>query len=168
LAEIFTMGSWVGERAAERIKTMRSAPAAEKAFEDERCRLDGSSSRKGASVKQLIQELKQLMWTHVGVIRHQSGLKQTLAHLQKELPDVAVTSPADLIRLLEFENMRCVAKMVCRAALERTESRGSHYRSDYPTEDNRRWLTNIVLRKSPTGVHLETTPVNMESVKMDL
>jgi succinate dehydrogenase/fumarate reductase flavoprotein subunit len=168
LAEIFTMGSWVGESAAERIKAIGAAPTSKNAYEDERCRLDGAFSRKGASVKPLIQELKQLMWTHAGVIRHESELKQALAQLQKELPDVAVTSPADLIRLLEFKNMRCVAQMVCRAALERTESRGSHYRSDYPAEDNRRWLANIVLRKSQSGVHIETTPVNMESVKMDL
>lgn len=119
------------------------------------------------SVKHLIEELKQLMWTHAGVVRHASGLKEALAHLRKDLPEVGVTRPADLIRLLEFQNMRCVAEMVCRAALERTESRGSHYRSDFPEEDNRRWLKNIVLRKSDAGVHIETTPVSLELVKMD-
>jgi succinate dehydrogenase/fumarate reductase flavoprotein subunit len=167
LAEIFTMGSWVGERAAERIHAIGAAPASKNTFDDERCRLSGAFSRKGTRVKQLIQELKQLMWTHAGGIRHESGLNQALAHLGKDLPDVAVTNPADLIRLLEFKNMRCVAQLVCRAALERTESRGSHYRSDYPAEDNRRWLANIVLRKRHTGVHIETTPVSMELVKME-
>lgn len=167
LAEIFTMGSWVGERVAERINTIGAASAPENVFEEERCRLEGAFSHKGVSVKRLKEELKQLMWTHAGVIRHESGLKKALAHLRKDLPEVAVTSPADLIRLLEFQNMRCVAKMVCRAALERTESRGSHYRSDFPAEDNRRWLKNIVLRKGDAGVHIETTPANLELVKKD-
>lgn len=167
LAEIFTMGSWVGERVADRINAIGAASASKNAFEEERCRLEGAFSHKGVSVKQLIEELKQLMWTHAGVIRHESGLKKALAHQRKDLPEVAVTSPADLIRLLEFQNMRCVARMVCRAALERTESRGSHYRSDYPTEDNRRWLKNIVLRKSDAGVHVETTPVSRGLIKMD-
>jgi succinate dehydrogenase/fumarate reductase flavoprotein subunit len=167
LAEIFTMGSWVGERAARRANEIGPAAVPDDAFEEEQCRLAGAFSTKGMSVKHLIEELKQLMWTHAGVVRHASGLKEAFAHLGKDLPEVGVTRPADLIRLLEFQNMRCVAKMVCRAALERTESRGSHYRSDFPAEDNRRWLKNIVLRKSDAGVHIETTPVSLELVKMD-
>jgi succinate dehydrogenase/fumarate reductase flavoprotein subunit len=62
--------------------------------------------------------------------------------------------------------MRSVAKMVCRAALERTESRGAHFRSDYPAEDNRIWLKNIVLRKSATGIKLETKPVSLDLVEL--
>jgi succinate dehydrogenase/fumarate reductase flavoprotein subunit len=63
--------------------------------------------------------------------------------------------------------MRCVAELVCRAALERTESRGSHFRSDYSEEDNRRWLKNIVLRKSDTGNNLEVMPVGLDLVELD-
>jgi succinate dehydrogenase/fumarate reductase flavoprotein subunit len=41
-----------------------------------------------------------------------------------------------------------VSKMVCKAALLRTESRGAHYRSDCPQEKNPEWKKNIVIRKA--------------------
>ena len=168
LAEIFTMGSWVGEMAAERSRDIGIAMVPKNAFEEERSRLEGAFSNQGLSAKQLINELKQLMWDKAGVIRHEGGLKEALKRLWGPWPRVAVSSPTDLIRLLEFQNMRCVAKMVCRAALERTESRGSHFRNDYLEEDNRVWLKNIVLRKSNTGISVEATPVRLDLVELEI
>jgi succinate dehydrogenase/fumarate reductase flavoprotein subunit len=64
--------------------------------------------------------------------------------------------------------MRCLAKMTCRAALERTESRGSHFRTDYPAEDNQRWLKNIVLRKSNTGMNVEAKTIRLNLVELEV
>mgnify|MGYP000152095999 FL=1 len=108
------------------------------------------------------------MWDKAGVIRQESELGEALKRLREPWPRVAVSSPTDLIRLLEFQNMRCVAKLVCRAALERTESRGSHFRTDYPEEDNRIWLKNIVLRKSKTGINVEAKPVRLDLVELEI
>ena len=168
LAEIFTMGSWVGEMAAERTRDIGAALVPKNAFEKERSRLEKAFSNQGLSAKQLINELKQLMWDKAGVIRQESGFGEALKRLREPWPRVAVSSPTDLIRLLEFQNMRCVAKMVCRAALERTESRGSHFRTDYPAEDNRIWLKNIVLRKSNTGMNVEAKPVRLDLVELEV
>ena len=168
LAEIFAMGSWVGEMAAERTRDIGKAIVPKNTFEKERSRLEGAFSNQGLSAKQLINELKQLMWDKAGVIRQESGLKEALKRLREPWPRVAVSSPTDLIRLLEFQNMRCVAKLVCRAALERTESRGSHFRTDYPEEDNRIWLKNIVLRKSKTGINVEAKPVRLDLVELGI
>jgi succinate dehydrogenase/fumarate reductase flavoprotein subunit len=60
--------------------------------------------------------------------------------------------------------MLLISEMVCRAALLRTESRGSHYRSDYPAEDNDHWLKNIVLRKGDRGMSLESVPVSLDVI----
>jgi succinate dehydrogenase/fumarate reductase flavoprotein subunit len=168
LAEIFSMGSWVGEKAAERTRNIGKAIVPKNAFEKEGSRLEGAFSIQGTSVKQLMNELKQLMWEKAGVVRQESGLREALKCLQEPWARVAVSSPADLIRLLEYQNMRCVATMVCKAALERTESRGSHYRNDYPEEDNRKWLKNIVLRKSKTGITVEAKPVRLDLVELEV
>lgn len=167
LAEIFTMGSWVGELAAEKSEDIGPASGQKNAIKEERSRLDGLYSIKGFSVKKLTNELKQLMWNKAGVIRHKRGLQEALDHLREHNPQVVVANPKDLIRLLEFQNMRCVAKLVCRAALERTESRGSHFRSDYPEEDNQNWIKTIVLRKTNKGLVIEETPVILDLVKLE-
>ena len=74
LAEIFAMGSWVGEMAAERTRDIGTALIPKNAFKKERSRLEGTYSNQGLSAKQLIYELKQLMWDKAGVIRQESGL----------------------------------------------------------------------------------------------
>ncbi len=168
LAEIFTMGSWVGEMAAQRTSDMGTALVPKHAFEKERSRLEEAFCDQGSRVKQLINELKQLMWDKVGVIRRESGLGEALERLRQPSPRPVISNPTDLIRLLEFQNMRSVAEMVCRAALERTESRGSHFRTDYPEEDNRKWLKNIVLRKSSTGMNVEANPVRLDLVELEV
>jgi succinate dehydrogenase / fumarate reductase, flavoprotein subunit len=166
LAEIFTMGAQGGETAAHRAVNMEPAALSKHAVEAERYRLEATYAHQGVSVKQLTTELKTLMWTKAGVVRHERGLSLALNRINADLPRVAVSNTTDLIRYLELENMRCVAQMVCRAGLERTESRGSHFRNDFPEEDNQKWLKNIVLRKTDGGFHLEKTPVSLDLVKM--
>jgi L-aspartate oxidase len=52
------------------------------------------------------------------------------------------------MRRLDLDHTLRVSKMVCKAALYRTESRGAHYRSDCPQERNPEWLKNILIRKA--------------------
>ena len=57
-----------------------------------------------------------------------------------------------------------VAEMFLRASLARTESRGSHFRTDHPEPDNRRWLSWINLRRAGDGeMRVETERVPLES-----
>ncbi len=167
LAEIFTMGSWVGETAAQRAMEIGSPSGFSDAFKEEQSQLEAAYAAEGMSVKELIQELKRVMWEKAGVTRQKTDLREVLDWLENLQPQVRVSDPGDLIRLLAFRNMRCAAQLVCRAALERTESRGSHYRLDCPEEDNRNWVKNIVLRKSDAGPVVETTPVNLDLVQME-
>ena len=167
LAEIFAMGSLVGDMAAKSTLELETIPSAKIASDEERSRLAKAHANTGLRAAQLIGELKQLMWEKVGVIRHEKGLIEAIEHLQRPEPHVAVSSPAHLVKFLELQNMRRVAKMVCKAAIARTESRGSHFRRDYPKEDNRIWLKNIVIRKSSEGIDLEPKPVNLDLVNSD-
>ncbi len=165
LAEIFAMGSFVGETAAAQAMAIGAFRVPGKGFEEERSRLAAAFSREGMGAKQAVEELKALMWKSAGVIRCESGLSAALKHLAASAPRITVSTPAELIRRLEYENMRCVARMVCRAALERTESRGAHFRSDFPEEDNPAWRKNIVLRKNPAGLSVETRSVRVDRMK---
>ncbi len=165
LAEIFAMGTLAGTKAARQSMEIGATPSIHEAAEDERLRLDKTFSAQGSSPSKLIKQLKTLMWRKVGIIREKSELEEAYRLIQGPWPAAAVADCADLIKLLEFNNMRLVAEMVCTAALERTESRGSHFRADYPGEDNERWLKNIVLRKGDTGMRVETVPVSGDITK---
>jgi succinate dehydrogenase / fumarate reductase flavoprotein subunit/fumarate reductase flavoprotein subunit len=52
---------------------------------------------------------------------------------------------------LNVQNILTVARLTCQSALARRESRGSHYRSDFPDTDNREWLCNILVRRDSDG-----------------
>jgi succinate dehydrogenase/fumarate reductase flavoprotein subunit len=58
-----------------------------------------------------------------------------------------------------------VAELVTCSALARRESRGAHYRSDFPESDDAHWLRNIYLRRAPDGaVELWQEPVRFTRV----
>ena len=84
--------------------------------------------------------------------------------LQQRHREVSVAAPRQLTQVIKLGYMLTVSELVIRVALERAESRGAHYRTDYPEEDNRCWLKNIVITQREGQMTLSTAPV--ESVKM--
>ena len=67
----------------------------------------------------------------------------------------------DLMRTLELEGMVDLALCVAEGAWARTESRGSHSRTDYPARDDERWLKHTLAHYTPEGPRLEYVPVTL-------
>jgi succinate dehydrogenase / fumarate reductase flavoprotein subunit len=67
----------------------------------------------------------------------------------------------DLMRTLELEGMVDLALCVAEGAWARTESRGSHARTDYPVRDDERWLRHTLAHHTPEGPRLEYVPVTL-------
>ena len=92
-------------------------------------------------------EIKDLAWESAGVVRNENGLKRGIARfesLRKEkIPRVKGSDQRGWIKALECANLAWVGEMVTRCACERRETRGQHYREDYPEADPRmlKWLT---------------------------
>lgn len=88
-------------------------------------------------VSGLKKELQDIMWTCVGILRDEKSLKtgiQKLDELSSKFPrKVCCLSRAEY----EFRNMLTVAKLIAECALERKESRGAHYRTDYLQTDEK-------------------------------
>ncbi len=110
--------------------------------------------RDGGEQPQALQAaFRNVMWENVGVVREANGLRQAVAALEslEERADRAAVRGSRQYNLtwhcaLDLRNAVTVGRMVARSALIREESRGAHYRSDFPAEDPA-WTRNITLRR---------------------
>jgi succinate dehydrogenase/fumarate reductase flavoprotein subunit len=162
LSEVFAMGGVAGERAARKALESDQPDLPEKQVLAEKERLESFLSRGRGNLGKLQRDLKDVMWQKVGIIRDKQSLEAALK-LDKSivacLKGVRAKDHRELRRYLELENMLLLSEMVCRAALLRTESRGAHYRTDYPQEDNDNWLKNILVRKEAKQMRLTAVSV---------
>lgn len=87
-------------------------------------------------VKHDLAEIQSLMWDYVGIVRSDARLKRALRRINviyEELREYYQTSCATR-ELLELRNIAKVAQLITRSALERKESRGLHFSTDYPED----------------------------------
>ena len=99
--------------------------------------------------KDIIQKLKEIMWKQAGLIRTEEGLKEGINSIEK-LKTEAINNSRKIYDLL------LLAEAVLKSALARKESRGSHYRKDYPSTDTRyNKHTEVILDKNDIKINLE-------------
>ncbi len=94
-------------------------------------------------------QIAELMWRQVGIIRNGDSLReacQQLAQWQKQLQQ---RNSPDL-EALETANMLQAGWLIARTALYRQESRGAHYRTDFP-DTAQQWRQHILVRRSESG-----------------
>jgi succinate dehydrogenase/fumarate reductase flavoprotein subunit len=123
--------------------------------------------KKGTSSIEIKRRIQKLSWENIGVVRNGSWLEEALKEIERLKKDVSEISVRTKTRVynrewldaLQVRNMIQVVEMIARAALMRTESRGVHYRKDYPHVDNDHWLKNIVLKQTNGNMELTTKPV---------
>ena len=142
-------GARAGKTAALRAGAMDLPSPPEEELNEEVERLYRlKESRRRLSPDVLKARVKDAMWKGVLVVRNARKLSETLASLEEiteQMKDVTIRSHRAFVDCLELENLVAVGKAVTRAALRRKESRGSHFREDYPEMDPR-WNKRILLR----------------------
>ena len=73
------------------------------------------------------------------------------------LPSLIARSSHDLVKAVELENMVKLGKLMVQSSLLREESRGFHFREEFPKTDNEKWLKRILIQKGPNDTLLTTT-----------
>ena len=102
------------------------------------------SGQSGAALEKSIQQLRDLMWKHAGIVRDEKSLRLTLEQLEA----LGAKLPAPkLRRQREAHNLLTTALLIARSALARKESRGAHYRIDYPTHDDAHFKRHSVIHQ---------------------
>jgi succinate dehydrogenase/fumarate reductase flavoprotein subunit len=121
----------------------------------------------------LRNRLRLLMWEKVGVYRTEPNLRSALKELEEieaDLKRQALSQKSrvynqELIEGLENHFLVTTAKCVAKGALLRTESRGAHYRDDYPKTDHRNWLQHLVMRHVDGELKIEKVPVDLNEIR---
>ena len=103
------------------------------------------ASRPSAGALPTAYEVRDLMWRQVGLLRERDGLERACERLEEWAGAVvaartARTCDQDFRRI---ESLVTVGLFIARAALRRHESRGAHFRADFPARDDLHWKTRI-------------------------
>ncbi len=143
------------------------------ALEAELARACHPLTRTPGLVQPLRKQLQEVMWDEVGVMRTAAGLRRGLAGIAEvsdALMEVGVASESLAFNLtwhdwLNLRSLCDISEVIARAALARDNSRGAHYREDFPEtgamEDS--WFT--VARQSGDAVAVDRAPVQFTIVR---
>ncbi len=133
--------------------------------------------REGIRPVQIRTKLAELMWEKVGIFRTGKQLQEAVSEIDRirneEMPKLCATSHGtrynhEWIKAFEVENLVLTAEMIARAALMREESRGAHYRRDFPETDNKNWFANIVIKQENDRMTFKKVPVVVTILKPEM
>lgn len=154
LAEGQVFGRRAGLHAAEYVKSRQPLHISNQTVNAEVNRLEAICQVKaGVRASDILGSIKTIMWNNVGIVRDAEKLKiaqKEIKKLQDEAQSLGAGDTSQLQSCLEVQDMLETAEVIILSALERKESRGAHYRSDYPQMDPA-WEKNIRVYKNQDG-----------------
>ena len=170
LLDLITFGKHAGLRAAEFSKgaTFQSLPS--DAADFARQQLDRLVNNHGTeNVADISNEMKAIMFDHVGVFRTEEGMRQvlkTIGELKErfknaEVDDHGKVFNTNLLNTWELGNMLDLAEVTTFCALARHESRGGHAREDFPKRDDVNWLKHTLAWTVDGEIKLSYKPVTI-------
>jgi succinate dehydrogenase / fumarate reductase flavoprotein subunit len=175
LSDLLVFGKRAGEYAAKFAKETSLGALNTTALESaERSALrtfESNGSENPYTVQRMLQDVMQEL---VGIVRQEQEMRQALDRIQ-ELNAASERISVDGNReynsgwhtALDLRNLLTVSEIVTRSALDRKESRGAHFRDDFPAKDNQFGKFNIVVRKGLSG-EMQFTREPIPSMRADL
>src|SRR5436305_609441 len=172
LLDTLIFGKRSGRDAAARAKRNDYSRPSKKVLEDEETLATDLMSRakgSGRRISEIKLELGQTMDGKVAVFRDEAGIQEaleTVRRLKEEaktayIDDHGSVFNQDLLGAIELGYMLDNAECTCVAALERKESRGAQYRTDYPERNDEEWLKHIDLERTDDGPELSYSEVTI-------
>jgi len=176
LSECSVWGRLTGEQAAEYAKGRREGEvdsAAKALVEREESRVFYRLGRReagGDSAAAIRSALQNAMHKGAGIIREESALAQALSEVAKlisafkevNLHDTGRIYNMELREVVELDGMLLAAHAVLLGAYFRRESRGAHYRVDYPQRDDKSWLKHTLVHRVGEGFGVYYAPVTVD------
>ncbi len=174
ITEMLVHGFDAGENAAEYALKSSSAGLNEKTLKEIQARVEEPLIRKkGLNIPQVRRRIQERAHRQLGPIRNEDELKDFIGFLESvkkdELPKLSTTSKSRIynkewIDALELDNIVYLLEAAARSALARTESRGVHYREDFPYTDNDSWLQESVVKYRDGAFEIGKRPVTVTTM----
>jgi succinate dehydrogenase / fumarate reductase flavoprotein subunit len=125
------------------------------------------------SIASVRKDLQSVMMDKCSVFRTEEGLKTLLEEIQnlkERYKEIAITDKSktfntELLEAIELGHMLTLAEVITCSALQRTESRGAHYREDYPKRDDENWLKHTFAFLTDKGISFKFKPVKITRFK---
>jgi fumarate reductase flavoprotein subunit len=175
VANSTVFGAIAGDCMAEAIAGQRGAlPECDaRAIDAGLDRAYGPIGRPVGDIFAMREELLELMWDQAGILRTGAGLQNAAARLDALASAVRACGIADGDRRfnltwmdrLNVENLIEVSRAICAASLARDDSRGAHFREDFPDTSDLERSTYTVVRASGERLHVEMQPVHFTRVR---
>ncbi len=142
-------------------------------FEEEVARCRRPFEHAGGDLNRIRDRLQRLMWDDVGIVRHRAGLERAVAALDAlaaELSETGVAETSPVFNLtwhdwLDLESLIAVSRVIAHAALVRADSRGAHFREDFPETGALETSAYTVVRRAGDALDCGTEPVHFSIVK---
>jgi succinate dehydrogenase / fumarate reductase flavoprotein subunit len=114
-------------------------------------------------------ELQTAMMDDCSVFRNEkdlTSLTKIIRNLEEkaaelEINDKGTIFNTELLEAIELHHLINLAKVISSSALQRQESRGGHFREDFPDRDDKKWLKHTFATKSETGIEFSYKPVTI-------
>ena len=145
-----------------------------RAFEDSIATQLENAGDEGDSPIRVKNRIRNVVWEQLMFVKNAPGLEKALSELESikaemvprmQLRTGATRYNTDLVDALDVPDMMQVAEMVIHAALAREESRGPHFREDFPFTDNKNWLKYVVVSREDKTVRTRLEPARQKYVR---
>lgn len=176
LADVLVSASRAGRYAGEYAARVKKRSISEEQVADEYDKIFGflTSKKQGIRPIEIKEKIRNIMWNNVGIIRNGKGLKQALEKLRNIrtnwVSEMAVTLNSTRLNIewidaIEVSFMLDVAELITRSALYRNETRGAHYREDYPEMNNGVFLKHTACTIEDGEIEMGACPVDLSEIR---
>ncbi|MCX5873839.1 MAG: succinate dehydrogenase flavoprotein subunit [Deltaproteobacteria bacterium] len=169
LLDLVVFGRRAGRAMTEDIKSLGAPTPVKDSQGRVEARIKAIKDGKGPKPADLRTKMKQIMTDFCSVFRNQADMERGLREirgLKEQYRSVSIDNKGenyntDLLDAIELESLLGLAEVILVSALSRTESRGAHYREDYPDRDDHNWLKHTLVMAGSHDPEVSFKPVKI-------
>ncbi len=170
LVDLVVFGRRAGKAIAQDLPDLDGQAPPADAADPVNSRIEALKERSnGERADAVRSELRRLMTDECSVYRHEEALEDALSKLAElkeryesiSIDDKGAVFNTDVLEALELRSLLGLAETILIGAKARTESRGAHFREDYPERDDENWLKHTLIRKTDEGPQISHKPVTV-------